>query len=205
MAESSIPAKRERCTRKGRGWGHLPLRRLTQRLATLGLLVIGGCIAGAPSSPEEALGNLTLTVSLPDPVEVRLRDRRGTLPSGGDLLMDDLILHGRLEGMPSPVTAGILYLTGSEGERRTHLVLAVSEERGLRPLASLELGGAMRIEGLRFSAREVRVHTMEYAGEDLPCCPTLPAERRFAVENGELIEVQEQPPISPLSGAIESP
>lgn len=40
----------------------------------------------------------------------------------------------------------------------------------------------MRVEGIRYQEGEIIVHMLDYGPADPPCCPAVPSERRFGLE-----------------------
>lgn len=49
-------------------------------------------------------------------------------------------------------------------------------------VSSRSLGGWMRVEGIRYQEGEIIVHMLDYGPADPPCCPAVPSERRFGLE-----------------------
>jgi len=156
------------------------------------LLVTGVTGCGEPPSAREAFENLTVPVHALDGREVRLQDRRATLPNDEvDILLDDLHLTGTLDSPDRPVTAGILHVAGAAGIAATELVLAVQDEGRMSYLGSAPLGGRLRVEGIRYAEGNVILHLLEFAADDPPCCPSLPVQREFTVVGDEVLEVVE--------------
>jgi hypothetical protein len=156
------------------------------------LLVIGVPGCGDPPSAREAFENLTISVYALDGREVRLQDRRATLPNDeGEIVLDDLHLTGILDAPDRPVTAGILHVEGGAGIAATELVLAMQEEGRMSYLGSAPLGGRLRVEGIRYADGNVILHLLEFAPDDPPCCPSLPMQREFTVVGDEVLEVVE--------------
>jgi hypothetical protein len=165
------------------------------------LLALGGagCAGEAPSA-SEAFRSLALAVEALDNRVVQLEEGRADFPEEGiEVILDELLLTGTLDGVEGEATTGFLY-TNREGDlSQMELALGTRDLSSgpgeMRHLDSFSLGGPFRAEGIRYQGGEILVYLLDFAPDDPPCCPTISVQRRFQVVDGALREVEIVDPI----------
>jgi len=175
-------------------------------LGSLLSVALGGC--GRERTPEEEFRDLEVAVEALDGRIVRLDGGRAALADEGiEVVLDQLLLTGSLDGTPGEVTVGFLY-TNSEGAlSELELVVALREEERMRHLDSYDLGGPFRVEGIRYEGGEIVTYLLDFAIDDPPCCPTISLQRRFQIVEGEVREVEifDLQQVDPTQAELETP
>ncbi len=174
------------------------VQRLRPLLPVLAALLATAC-GDSGRSPAETFAHLTIAPAGLDGRSVTLEGGGATLEAEGiEIHLDPLHLRGMLGTPPRPVTTGILHLTWPGGGQSTELLIAEERDDRMEHLASIELGGALRIEGIRYDQGEIVLHLLDYASDDPPCCPSLPQLRRFSLDQeGRLEDLLTDPPPGP--------
>jgi hypothetical protein len=169
-------------------------------------LILTGC--GGERTSAEEFGRLEVRVAALDGRSVELREGRAELADEGiEVVLDQLLLTGTLDGVEGEVSAGFLYTNREGALSEVELVVALREEGEMHQLGSFFLGGPFRVEGIRYAGGEIITYLLDYAIDDPPCCPTIPLQRRFQIVDGEIgeVEIFDTPLDDPVDAGLESP
>jgi len=104
-------------------------------------------------------------------------------------MLPDLTAYGDLNG--DGVSDAAVILAGSAGGSGTFITLAAVLNQDGEPqhVASAELGDRVQVHSVAIESGEIVVSLTTHAPSDPLCCPTLETERRFHLEQDQLVEV----------------
>lgn len=148
-------------------------------------------VAG-PDKLAHALGNLTYSGILPDQ-DVTLTDGRGTYPEEGPgtpyvALASQLIPTGDLNGDGDEDAAVLLTDYSSGSGQFTFLAAVLNATAAPTPTMALMIGDRIEVKSLAIENGEIVAEMIAQGGSDPACCPTTNVRKRYALQDGALVE-----------------
>lgn len=154
----------------------------------------GAAEAAAESRSEltaEVLGNAVYLMDLVDDGQVRLVDGRfQDTARRVQTAMLPTYAVGDLDGDGAADAAVVLATnTGGSGTFE-HLAAVLNRDGGPVNIASLYLGDRFQVERVAIEDGEILLEMVVHGPNDAMCCPSVPAERRYRLGGGQLVEVE---------------
>jgi len=159
----------------------------------VGVITLGcGGLSTSPNSlPPDALGSGLYCAASTGVGPVRLENgkwSREDTAGKQTVTLADPKGQGDLDGDGDEDAAVVLVSSGGGSGTFYELAVVINDQGRPVHTSSVPLGDRVNVESLELASARIRVKMIVHDEDDAACCPTLPVDRFYRLQDGALIE-----------------